>query len=56
MFKIINNIAATIIDGLFTHIMIKMLAQNLSLLLEVCVQFITVKILSSITVPLSGIW
>ena len=56
MFKIINNIAATIIDDLFTHIMIKILAQNLSLLLEVCVQFITVKILSSITVPLSGIW
>ena len=55
MFKVINNIAATIIDDLFTHIMIKMLAQNLSLLLEVCIQFITVKILSSITVPLSGI-
>ena len=53
MFKVINNIAATIIEDVFTTYH----SYNLqsSLLLQVCVQFITVKILYSITVPLSGI-
>ena len=55
MFKVIKNIAATIIDNLFTHIIVTIFAQNLSLLFQMCVQFITVKILYSITVPLSGI-
>ena len=53
MFKVINNIAATIIEDVFTTYH----SYNLrsSLLLQVCVQFITVKILYSITVFLSRI-
>ena len=53
MFKVINNIAATIIDDLFFTIVVTIVVQNLSLLFQVCVQFITVKILYSIMVPLS---
>ena len=51
MFKVINNIAANIIEDLFATYH----TQNLSLLFQVCAQFITVEILYSITVPLSGI-
>ena len=51
VFKVINNIAATIY---MPHI-VTIFAQNLNLLFQVCVQFITVKSLYSITVPLSGI-
>ena len=40
MFKVINDIATTIIDDLFI-----IFAQNLSLLFQVCVQIITVKTL-----------
>ena len=46
MFKVINNIPATIIDDLFTID---------DLFIYLCVQFITVKIVYSIMVPLSGI-
>ena len=55
MFKVINNVAATIIGDLLPHIIVTIFAQNLSLLFQVCVQFITVKILYNIMVPLSGI-
>ena len=38
MFKVINNIAATIIDDLFTtHIIVTIFAQNLCLLFQVYV-------------------
>ena len=55
MFKVINNIAATLLTIYLPRIMVTIFAENLSLLFQVCVQFITVKILYSITVPLSGI-
>ena len=55
MFKVINNIAATIIDDLFITYHSYNLRSKSKLLFQVCVQFITVKILYSITVPLSGI-
>ena len=55
MFKVITNIAATIIDDLFAiyhsypNNIVTIFAQNLSLLFQVSVQFITVKILYSIS-------
>ena len=55
MLKVINNIAATIIDVYVPHVIVPIFAQNLSLLFQVYVQFITVKNLYSITIPLSGI-
>ena len=55
MFKVINNIAATLLTTYLPRIIVTIFAENLSLLFQVCVQFITVKILYSITVPLSGI-
>ena len=55
MFKVINNIAATLLTIYLPRIIVTISAENLSLLFQVCVQFITVKILYSITVPLSGI-
>ena len=55
IFKVINSIAATIIDVYVPHIIVPIFAQNLSLLFQVYVQFIMVKNLYSITIPLSGI-
>ena len=55
MLKVINNIAATIIDVYVPHVIVPIFAQNLSLLFQVYVQFIMVKNLYSITIPLSGI-
>ena len=55
MFQVINNIAATIIDDYLPHIIVTTFTQNPSLLFQVCVQSITIKILYSIMVPLSGI-
>ena len=55
MFKVINNIAATIIDDLFTAYHSYNLHSKYKFVFQVCVQFITVKILYSITVLLSGI-
>ena len=55
MFKAINNIAATTIDDFFTTYHSYSLRSNLSLFFQVCVQFITIKLLYSITVSLSGI-
>ena len=55
MFKVINNLAATIIDDLFAtyhsypNNIVTIFAQNLSLLFQLCVQFITVRILYSIS-------
>ena len=54
MFKVINNIAAIIIDDVLTAYHSYNLRSK-SKLLQVCVQFISVKILYSITAPLSGI-
>ena len=54
MFKVINNIAATLLTIYLPRIIVTIFAENLSLLFQVCVQFITVKILHSITVRLSG--
>ena len=55
MLKVINNIAAAIIDVYVPHVIVPIFAQNLSLLFQVYVQFIMVKNLYSITIPLSGI-
>ena len=55
MFQVINNIAAAIIDDYLPHIIATTFTQNLSLLFQVCVRSITIKILYSIMVPISGI-
>ena len=55
MFKVINNIAATIIGDLITTYHSYNFRSKSKFVVQVCVQFITVKILYSITVPLSGI-
>ena len=55
MFKVINNIAATIINDLVTTYHSYNLCSKSKFAVPSCVQFIAVKILYSITVLLSGI-
>ena len=50
MFKVINTIAASIIDDLFTTYHSYNFAPNLSLLFQLWIQFITVKVLYNITI------
>ena len=50
MFKVINTIAASIIDDLFTTYHSYNFAPNLSLLFQLWIQFITVKFLCNITI------
>ena len=50
MFKVINTIAASIIDDLFTTDHSYNFAPNLSLLFQLWIQFITVKFLCNITI------
>ena len=49
-FKVINTIAASIIDDLLPHIIVRTFAPNQSLLFQMWVQFITVKFLYNITI------